>query len=103
MPSPTYPQWLTDLNHIASSKQRAFVLAWIVENPGTYTGQILEGTGVDRTALSRLLRELENYELITGDVPMGDRRGRTVRYSPNRRKLAAAMKNTAAAFAPPPA
>lgn len=94
---------MLDLNHIGSSKQRAAVLAWIVAHPGSYTGQIMEGTGIDRTAMSRLLRELENYDLITGDVALGDRRGRTVRYSPNRRKLAAAVRNISAHYSPPTA
>lgn len=91
----TPPQWMIDLNFLAGSKNRLMVFVWIVQNPGKFAGDIAIGAGVSRPTASQMIRQLETAGFIIGDLPPHMRRGRAVRYSANRRRLAILRRSVA--------
>lgn len=86
------PQSKTDtldqLHALASSRQRLSVLSWIAEHPGCFTRDIGDGTGIRGQNLGRILLSLEALDVIEGDIPPGERRGRALRYTVKHSKLA---------------
>lgn len=79
---------LDRLHALASSRQRLTVLAWIAQHPACFTRDIGNGTGIRGQNLGRLLLSLEDLDVIEGDIPPGERRGRALRYTVKHSTLA---------------
>lgn len=59
----------------------AKIVRYLVEHPNSYYGQIQEATEIPTASVTRYLQDLEANGIITGDLPVDARRGRSVRYS----------------------
>ena len=79
---------LDQLHALASSRQRLTVLSWIAEHPACFTRDIANGTGIRGQNLGRVLLSLEALDVIEGDIPPGERRGRALRYTVKHSNLA---------------
>lgn len=59
------------------------ILRFLHERPQANLGDILESLGFKESTTQKHLVELEELGVISGDIPMGRRRGRSVNYSLN--------------------
>lgn len=89
----THPESTPELAALtAASRPGALkILQYLRANPGSYFGQILEGTGVPIGSLTRHLSELEDHGFITGDIPAKARRGRATRYDIDAIRIGSAL------------
>lgn len=93
MPDPAADAWISDLRRLAGSEQRLRLLTILAEqDKPVYHREILEalherGWTINPTAVSRMLRELEEAGYIAGDLDKQVRRGRTLHYTVNRAAL----------------
>lgn len=64
------------------------IIRYVRENPGVYVSDIIEGTGMPRGTLGRILRILVDIDVLTVDVPPEKRTsGRIFRYAVNETRV----------------
>ena len=89
--------WITSLRQLAGSEQRLRVLAVLASHPEPmFHRQIMDalderGQRVHPTGLGKMLRELESFGYISGDLAQELRHGRTVRYTINHDAVASVL------------
>lgn len=80
----TWPQEVDVALSAFGNPARLEVLCFLHDHGPSYFGNILEGVGSSPSSLARTLKYLEqDLGVITGDVPLGERKGRAPRYSLN--------------------
>lgn len=80
MPAPKAP---ADAVAILARNTHRELVRYLVDNPGSYYGDIKDGIGAPISTLTRDLRQLEEIGVVRPDVeqPIGSRRGRAPRYT----------------------
>lgn len=103
---PSSHDWITRLRQLAGSEQRLHVLAVLAAHPEPmFHRQIMDalaqrGYHVHPTGLGKMLRELEAFGFISGDLPPKLRHGRTVRYTLAHHEVAAVLAEALSALTP---
>lgn len=89
--------WIANLRQLAAGEQRLRVLAVLAaQSEPVFHRQIVDaleerGHRIHPTGLGKILRELETFGYITGDLAQELRHGRTVRYTINHATVAAVL------------
>lgn len=91
MPAPLDDE-LDALGQIARSVDRMAVVRHLRKQPGDYFGAIQRSTKIATGSLGKHLRDLEAAGIIVGDLPLEQRKGRTVRYRVDDKRLRAIIK-----------
>lgn len=87
-----WPEGVTVALSAFGNPARLEILCFLRDHGPSYYGDILEGVGSSPSSLARTLKYLEqDLGVITGDVPLGERRGRAPRYSLNQSKVREAI------------
>ncbi|WP_460461651.1 ArsR/SmtB family transcription factor [Arthrobacter pigmenti] len=63
------------------------ILKFLAENGSSLRAAILEGTELNQATLGHHLEALEQYGAVTGNIPPGSRKGRTVMYSLDKERI----------------
>lgn len=98
--------WIASLRQLAGSEQRLRVLAVLASHPEPlFHRQIMDalaerGQRVHPTGFGKMLRELEPFGYISGDLAQELRHGRTVRYTISHDAVAAVLEAARAALDP---
>lgn len=80
----TWPKEVNVALSAFGNPARLEVLCFLHDHGPAYFGEILEGVGSSSSSLARTLKYLEQeLGVITGDVALGERKGRAPRYSLN--------------------
>lgn len=89
----TWPKGVDMALSAFGNPARLEVLCFLHDNGASYFGDILEGVGSSSSSLARTLKYLEqDLGVISGDVPLGDRKGRAPRYSVDQDKVREAIE-----------
>lgn len=86
------PPLLDDYISVFGNRARMAIIKYLQQNGSSLRAHIAEGTDLANPTLGHHLVELERIGAITGDLPMDERRGRTVRYDVNVKKIAELMQ-----------
>lgn len=90
-PSDQPPQ-LDDYISVFGNRARMTIIKYLQQNGPSLRLHIAEGTDMANPTLGHHLVELERIGVISGDLPMEERRGRTVRYNVEVKKIAELMQ-----------
>lgn len=96
--TPPSDDWIANLRQLAGGEQRLRVLAVLAsQSEPVFHRQIVDaleecGHRIHPTGLGKILRELETFGYITGDLAQELRHGRTVRYTINHDAVAAILE-----------
>ncbi|MFJ3395229.1 ArsR family transcriptional regulator [Leifsonia aquatica] len=89
-PGRRIPDDVRDAISAFSNVSRVDLINYLSKSGEVTVGKIIRDTAIPRPTLGRLLRELEELRVITGDIPIGDeRRGKAVYYSLDRERTEA--------------
>jgi len=88
----THDEDIDALGQIARSADRTAVVRHLSTHPGDYFGAIHKATGISVGSLGKHLRDLEAAGIIVGDLPLEQRKGRTVRYHVDDKRLRTLVK-----------
>ncbi|MEL7978388.1 helix-turn-helix domain-containing protein [Isoptericola sp. F-RaC21] len=64
------------------------IVRYLADGQASYLGAIVEGTRLPRSTVTPHLSELEDLGVVIGDIPHGQRKGRSVLYTVNRERMA---------------
>lgn len=92
LPTPEgMPKIADNLQKAFGNTPRILVLRFLLGRPDSTRNEIVEGTGLRPGTIYSALRELEEYTLISAQLPEGERNGRHTTYRADRQAVSSGM------------